>query len=73
MGVRFISDLLPSTWAIKAIAGVNQMGLPWKNALPYIMVLLLLCLLFNVLEFLINIFRNRQRRETFLKYLGYRG
>ena len=71
--VRFISDLLPSTWAIKAIAGVNQMGLPWKNALPYIMVLLLLCLLFNVLEFLINIFRNRQRRETFLKYLGYRG
>ncbi|GAA0477192.1 MULTISPECIES: ABC transporter permease [Tatumella] len=72
-GVRFISDLLPSTWAIKAIAGVNQMGLPWKNALPYIMVLLLLCLLFNVLEFLINIFRNRQRRETFLKYLGYRG
>ncbi len=65
-GVRLLSDLLPSTWAVKAIAGVNQMGLPLKEALPYVMVLLLLCLLFNLLEFLINTFRNRISREKFL-------
>lgn len=67
-GVRLLSDLLPSTWAVKAIAGVNQMGLSWKNALPDVVVLLLLCLLFNLLEFLINTFRNRQRREAFLRF-----
>lgn len=66
--VRLLSDLLPSTWAVKAIAGVNQMGLSWKNALPDVVVLLLLCLLFNLLEFLINTFRNRQRRQVFLRF-----
>lgn len=67
-GVRLLSDLLPSTWAVKAIAGVNQMGLSWKNALPDVMMLLLLCLLFNLLEFLINTFRNRNRRQAFLRF-----
>ncbi|WP_046791637.1 ABC transporter permease [Tatumella morbirosei] len=67
-GVRLLSDLLPSTWAVKAIAGVNQMGLPWQNALPYVMVLLLLCLLFNLLEFLISTFRDRQHRNAFLRF-----
>lgn len=71
MGVRLISDMLPSTWAVKAIAGVNQMGLSWVNALPDVMMLLLLCLIFNLLEFLINTFRNRIRRNAFLKKLRF--
>lgn len=70
-GVRLISDMLPSTWAVKAIAGVNQMGLSWVNALPDVMMLLLLCLIFNLLEFLINTFRNRIRRNAFLKKLRF--
>lgn len=40
--VRFISHMLPSTWAIKAIAGINQMGLPLIDTLPDIAMMLLL-------------------------------
>ena len=68
-GVRLISDLLPSSWAVKAIAGVNQMGLSWVNALPDVMMLLLLCLGFNLLEFLIYTLRNRRRRQALLAKL----
>lgn len=59
-GVRLISNLLPSSWAVKAIAGVNQMGLSWVNALPDVMMLLLLCLGFTLLEFLIATLRHRR-------------
>lgn len=68
-GVRLISDLLPSSWAVKAIAGVNQMGLSWVNALPDVMMLLLLCLGFNLLEYLIYTLRNRRRRQALLAKL----
>ncbi|WP_029686934.1 ABC transporter permease [Tatumella saanichensis] len=68
-GVRLISGLLPSSWAVKAIAGVNQMGLSWVNALPDVMMLLLLCLGFNLLEFLIYTLRNRRRRQALLAKL----
>lgn len=40
--VRMVSSMLPSTWATKAIAGVNQMGLSWTAVLNDILMLLAL-------------------------------
>lgn len=40
--VRIVSSFLPSTWATKAIAGVNQMGLSWHLVLNDVLMLLLL-------------------------------
>lgn len=45
--VRGVSSMLPSTWATKAIAGVNQMGLPFKDVGGDILMLLILCLFYT--------------------------
>lgn len=55
--VRFISSMLPSTWAIKAIAGVNQLGLSFDDSLPAIMMLLALFVLYSAAAIFISLYR----------------
>ncbi len=47
--VQVISMLLPSTWATRMIAGVNQMGLPVDEVSEDVMMLLVLAVLFTTL------------------------
>lgn len=63
--VRLISSLLPSTWAIKAIAGVNQMGLSLKDALVNIQMLLLLFALYSILSIIPRLLRNKRKVGQF--------
>lgn len=58
--VQFISHMLPSTWAIKAIAGVNQMGLPLKSALPDVLMLLVLFVFYTLISLGITALRDRR-------------
>ncbi|MBT0726662.1 ABC transporter permease [Rosenbergiella australiborealis] len=58
--VRFISSMFPSTWAIKAIAGVNQMGLSLREALPDICMLLLLFVFYSLLSLILTVLRDRR-------------
>ncbi|MBD1228667.1 ABC transporter permease [Xenorhabdus griffiniae] len=60
--VRIISSALPSTWATKAIAGVNQMGLPLHNVYKDIGMMLLLGVMYMVLGILVGMLRNREFR-----------
>lgn len=57
--VRAISSALPSTWATKAIAGVNQMGLPLRDVGGDVMMLLLLGAVYTVIGIAIGAVRNR--------------
>lgn len=58
--VRVISSALPSTWATKAIAGVNQMELPLHNVYKDIGMMLLLGVMYMVLGILIGMLRNKE-------------
>ncbi|OKP04551.1 ABC transporter permease [Xenorhabdus eapokensis] len=60
--VRVISSALPSTWATKAIAGVNQMGLPLHNVYKDIGMMLLLGVMYMVLGILVGMLRNKEFR-----------
>ncbi|MBD2783135.1 ABC transporter permease [Xenorhabdus sp. DI] len=60
--VRVISSALPSTWATKAIAGVNQMGLPLHNVYKDIGMMLLLGVIYMVLGILVGMLRNKEFR-----------
>ncbi|MBE8598193.1 ABC transporter permease [Xenorhabdus sp. BG5] len=60
--VRVISLALPSTWATKAIAGVNQMGLPLHNVYKDIGMMLLLGVMYMVLGILVGMLRNKEFR-----------
>ncbi|BET98381.1 ABC transporter permease [Xenorhabdus taiwanensis] len=60
--VRVISSALPSTWATKAIAGVNQMGLPFHNVYKDIGMMLLLGVMYMVLGILVGMLRNKEFR-----------
>ncbi len=62
--VRFISSMLPSTWAIKAIAGVNQLGLSFKDSLSDIRMLLVLFVLYSAVAIFISLYR-----EGYIKQL----
>ena len=64
--VRFISSLFPSTWAIKAIAGVNQMGLSLREALPDICMLLLLFAVYSLASLVLTLLRDRQLLSRFI-------
>ncbi|PHM74945.1 ABC transporter permease [Xenorhabdus kozodoii] len=55
--VRMFSSALPSTWATKAIAGVNQMGLSLSNVYKDIGMMLLLGVIYMVLGILIGMLR----------------
>ncbi|RLM13711.1 ABC transporter permease [Gibbsiella quercinecans] len=57
--VRAISSALPSTWATKAIAGVNQMGLPLRDVGGDVMMLLMLGAVYTVIGIAIGAVRNR--------------
>jgi len=57
--VRLISSLFPSTWAIKAIAGVNQMGLSLREALPDILHLLVLFAVYGLASVVLTLLRDR--------------
>lgn len=56
--VRSISSSLPSTWATKAIAGVNQMGLGFTDVLNDLLMLLFLGAFYALLGTLVGMLRN---------------
>ncbi|OTA20880.1 hypothetical protein Xbed_01139 [Xenorhabdus beddingii] len=60
--VRIISSALPSTWATKAIAGVNQMGLPLHSVFLDIGMMLLLGVIYMLLGILVGMLRNQELR-----------
>ncbi|WP_194150514.1 ABC transporter permease [Ewingella americana] len=64
--VRGISSMLPSTWATKAIAGVNQMGLPFSEVGSDMLMLLLLGAVYTVLGIGLGILRDSGRLRTLL-------
>lgn len=65
--VRFISQLLPSTWATKMIAGVNQMGISIYDIGYDVLMLLVLALVYLALAFFIARFKLYYRARRLLK------
>ncbi|WP_058912626.1 ABC transporter permease [Entomohabitans teleogrylli] len=65
--VRAVSYMLPSTWATKAIAGVNQMGLSWHSALTDVMMLLLLGAFYTLLGMGVGLLRDTGRLRKLLR------
>ncbi|QLK62659.1 ABC transporter permease [Enterobacteriaceae bacterium Kacie_13] len=65
--VRGISSMLPSTWATKAIAGVNQMGLPFKDVGGDILMLLLLCGFYTFIGIAVGMLRDGVRLRTMFR------
>ncbi len=47
--VRMIASALPSTWATNAMAGLNQMGLPFSDVLMDIVMMLILGVIYTVI------------------------
>ncbi|EIC84677.1 ABC transporter permease [Serratia sp. M24T3] len=64
--VRVVSSLLPSTWATKAIAGVNQMGLPFSEVGGDVIVLLLLCIGYTLAGIGLGILRDSGKLHSLL-------
>ncbi|GBU12484.1 hypothetical protein AwEntero_10850 [Enterobacterales bacterium] len=64
--VRAVSSMLPSTWATKAIAGVNQMGLPFSEVGGDMLMLLLLGAIYTVLGIGLGILRDSGRLRSLL-------
>lgn len=62
--VRAVSSMLPSTWATKAIAGVNQMELPWQNTLNDVFILILLGAFYTIVGTLIGRLRDGELRRV---------
>ncbi len=65
--VRMVSSFLPSTWATKAIAGVNQMGLSWHSALHDVLILLLLGAFYAALGVGVGLVRDSGRLRMLLR------
>ncbi|MFD3246767.1 ABC transporter permease [Rahnella aquatilis] len=65
--VRAISSMLPSTWATKAIAGVNQMGLPFKDVGGDILMLLILCGFYTFIGIAVGMPRDRVRLRALFR------
>lgn len=57
--VRAISSMIPSTWATKAIAGVNQMGLSLRDVGGDVAMLLLLGAVYTLIGIGVGAVRNR--------------
>jgi ABC-2 type transport system permease protein len=57
--VRVISSMIPSTWATKAIAGVNQMGLSLRDVGGDVAMLLLLGAIYTLIGIGVGAVRNR--------------
>ncbi|WP_340609829.1 ABC transporter permease [Xenorhabdus bharatensis] len=69
--VRAISSVLPSTWATKIIAGMNQMNMPLQSMLGDIAMILLLGVIYMFLGILVGMLRNGELRglKVFMKRL----
>jgi len=65
--VRAISSMLPATWATKAIAGVNQMGLPFKDVGGDIMMLLILCVFYTFIGIAVGMLRDGVRLRAMFR------
>lgn len=65
--VRGVSSMLPSTWATKAIAGVNQMGLPFKDVGGDILMLLILCLFYTFIGIAVGMLRDGVRLRAMFR------
>lgn len=65
--VRGISSMLPSTWATKAIAGVNQMGLPFRYVGGDILMLLLLCGFYTFIGIAVGMLRDGVRLRAMFR------
>lgn len=61
--LRFISMMLPSTWATSMIAGVNQMGMPLSGVTRDVVLLLLLGAAYAVLGMAVGKLRNKRLRS----------
>ncbi len=71
--VQFFSKLLPSTWAVNMIAGVNQMGLGIMDNIFNIFMLLVLGLGYGSVGFFISALREGRIRKYVrkIKYVSY--
>lgn len=65
--VRAVSSMLPSTWATKAIAGVNQMGLPFNEVGSDIVNMLILGLIYTLLGMGVGLLRDTGRIRRMLR------
>lgn len=66
--VQFVSNLLPSTWAVNMIAGVNQMGLSIAdNGFNLLMLIVL-----GIFYFTIGVFISALRDGRIRKFMHYR-
>ncbi|AVE42002.1 ABC transporter permease [Providencia stuartii] len=61
--VRMIASALPSTWATSAMAGINQMGLPFSGVLMDIVMMLVLGVIYTVIGVLIGMLRDGELRQ----------
>ncbi|KAA9002734.1 ABC transporter permease [Affinibrenneria salicis] len=68
--VQAISSALPSTWATRAIAGVNQMNLPLSEVGRDVMMLLILGLVYTLLGVGVGLLHNTGRLRQLLRRRG---
>ncbi|CPR14433.1 ABC transporter permease [Brenneria goodwinii] len=65
--VRAISSMLPSTWATKAIAGVNQMNLPLSEVGRDVVMLLVLGVVYTLLGIGVGLLHNTGQLRRLLR------
>ncbi|MOA53480.1 ABC-2 type transporter [compost metagenome] len=65
--VRAISYCIPSTWATKAIAGVNQMGLSLNEVWGDVVMLLVLGIIYTLLGVGVGFMRNSVALRSLLR------
>lgn len=65
--VRAVSSMIPSTWATKAIAGVNQMGLSLRDVGGDVAMLLLLGAVYTLIGIGVGAARNRVGLRTLFR------
>lgn len=61
--VRMIASALPSTWATNAMAGINQMGLPFRDILMDIVMMLVLGVIYSFIGVFIGMLRDGELRQ----------
>lgn len=61
--VRMIASALPSTWATNAMAGINQMGLPFSDILMDIVMMLILGVIYSFIGVFIGMLRDGELRH----------
>lgn len=61
--VFMVSSALPSTWAVNAMAGINQMGLSFQSILGDIVMMLVLGVIYTLLGTFVGMLRNGELRH----------